>query len=82
MVQEATQWQSVVSFVEAGMGVSLAPGCVQRFRWKGVAYRPLRKLQTAVLACWHAGNVPATVPGFLRLAQAEFARARLLHPAH
>jgi DNA-binding transcriptional LysR family regulator len=75
VVQEATQWQSVISFVEAGMGVSLAPGCVERFRWKGVVYRPLKRLSTEVLACWRA-EAPPTVAAFLNLARGQFCQAR------
>src|SRR5262245_35529204 len=41
VVQEATQWQSVVTCVETGLGVSLAPACVERFKWPGVVYRRL-----------------------------------------
>jgi DNA-binding transcriptional LysR family regulator len=51
LVQEATQWQSVVTFVETGLGVSLAPACVQRFRWPGVVFRPLPGLSTNVFLC-------------------------------
>ena len=72
VIQEATQWQSVVSFVEAGMGVSLAPGCVRRFRWKSVVYRPLRGLRTRVVAGWRSGTAASTVAEFLRLARTEF----------
>ena len=76
VAQEATQWQTVVSFVEAGMGVSLAPACVQRFRWNGVVYRPLRGLKTSVAACWSADAALSTVAAFLQQAQAQFAHAR------
>ena len=75
VVQEATQWQSVVCLVEAGMGVSLAPGCVQRFRWAGVAYRPLHHLRTAVVACWRLEAPSATAMAFLKLARTEFGTA-------
>jgi DNA-binding transcriptional LysR family regulator len=51
VVQEATQWQSVVTFVETGLGVSLAPGCVERFNWPGVAYRRLPGLTTSIGVC-------------------------------
>jgi DNA-binding transcriptional LysR family regulator len=51
VVQEATQWQSVVTFVETGLGVSLAPACVERFRWPGVVFRRLPGLSTNVYAC-------------------------------
>jgi DNA-binding transcriptional LysR family regulator len=77
VVQEATQWQSVVCLVEAGMGVSLAPGCVQRFRWPGVAYRPLQQLQTLVSACWRLEAPSATAWAFLKLARSEFRKPRL-----
>jgi DNA-binding transcriptional LysR family regulator len=67
VVQEATQWQSVVTFVETGMGVSIAPACVAKFRWKGVVYRPLPGLTTAVFAAWKAGNTPPAVSAFVRI---------------
>ncbi len=70
VVQEATQWQSVVSLVEAGMGVSLAPGCVQRFRWAGVHYRPLPRLRTRVAICWRAENPSPATAAFVNLASA------------
>jgi DNA-binding transcriptional LysR family regulator len=67
IVQEATQWQTVVSLVEAGMGVSLAPGCVRKFRWAGVVYRPLRCLTTTVSACWRPESLTSAVGNFLKL---------------
>ena len=76
VLQEATQWQTVVSFVESGMGVSIAPGCVGRFRWKGVVYRPLKRLTTQVSAGWRQEAAPSTVPMFLKLAQDMFLRSR------
>ena len=76
VVQEATQWQTVVSLVEAGMGVSLAPGCVERFRWAGVVYRPLKGLRTRVTACWRAQNPSPTAIAFLSLARAELRSAQ------
>jgi DNA-binding transcriptional LysR family regulator len=75
VVQEATQWQSVVTFVESGMGVSLAPACVQKFRWKGVVYRPLSGLETTVSVGWQNSRDSASIAAFLRLARAELSRA-------
>jgi len=72
VVQEATQWQSVVCLVEAGMGVSLAPGCVERFRWPGVTYRRLHQLRTVVLSCWRAEAPAAAATAFLKLTAAGF----------
>jgi DNA-binding transcriptional LysR family regulator len=51
VVQEATQWQSVVTFVETGLGVSVAPACVERFKWSGVVYRRLPGLTTSIAVC-------------------------------
>jgi DNA-binding transcriptional LysR family regulator len=73
IVQEATQWQTVISLVEAGMGVSLAPGCVRKFRWRGVVYRPLPGVTTAVAAVWHEKGLSPTAAGFLEMAKAKFA---------
>jgi DNA-binding transcriptional LysR family regulator len=75
VVQEATQWQSVVTIVETGLGVSIAPACVQKFRWKGVAFRPLAGLETAVSLCWQNTRDSAAISAFLNLARAEFSRA-------
>jgi DNA-binding transcriptional LysR family regulator len=75
IVQEATQWQTVISLVEAGMGVSLAPGCVRKFRWRGVVYRPLSGITTAVAACWHEKGLSPTAASFLKLAEEKFASA-------
>lgn len=69
IVQEATQWQSVVTFVETGMGVSIAPACVARFRWKDVVYRPLPGLSTRVAACRRTGESSAAATAFLNLAK-------------
>jgi DNA-binding transcriptional LysR family regulator len=51
VVQSATQWQSVVSFVATGLGVSLAPKCVCRLQLPGVVFRPVSKLSTSVFVC-------------------------------
>jgi DNA-binding transcriptional LysR family regulator len=48
VVQTATQWQSVVSFVATGLGVSLAPACVRRLQLPGVVFRPVSGLMTNV----------------------------------
>jgi DNA-binding transcriptional LysR family regulator len=69
IVQEATQWSTVVSLVEAGIGVSLAPGCVRKFRWRGVVYRSVPGLDTRVSACWQDKGLSPTASEFLRLAR-------------
>jgi DNA-binding transcriptional LysR family regulator len=72
VVQEATQWPSIVCLVEAGMGISLAPACVRRFRWAGVVYRPLKGLRTKVSVCWNPEAYSATAAAFLKLVRSEF----------
>jgi DNA-binding transcriptional LysR family regulator len=67
IVQEATQWQTVISLVEAGMGVTIAPACVEKFGWLGVVYRRLPGPGTRVYACTLPG-APASVANFLSAA--------------
>jgi DNA-binding transcriptional LysR family regulator len=74
IVQEATQWQSVVTFVETGLGVSIAPACVRKFRWKGVVFRPLAGLETTVSLCWQNARESAAIAAFLKLARTELSR--------
>ncbi len=59
IAQEATQWQTVISLVEAGMGVSLAPACVEKFAWPGVVYRRLPGPGTRVYAVRQADSPAA-----------------------
>lgn len=71
IVQEATQWQTVISFVEAGMGISLAPECVTKFRRAGVTYRVLPRASTDVYASWHEGEISPAVDQFLKMTAAR-----------
>ena len=75
IVQQATQWQSVIALVEAGMGVSVAPACVRKFQWPGVVFRELPDVATKVFAS-HLEDPPATVSNFLALAERPAARSR------
>ncbi|MEP6961382.1 MAG: LysR substrate-binding domain-containing protein [Acidobacteriota bacterium] len=67
VTQEATQWQSVISFVEAGMGISIAPNCVRKFRWPLVHYRPIPKFQTKVYVSWRGPSPSPAAAKFLKL---------------
>ena len=69
VVQEATQWQSVVTFVETGMGVSIAPASVATFRRPGVVHKPLPGLSTTVTVCSRGGKQKETGEAFVRLAR-------------
>ena len=74
IVQEATQWHSVVTFVETGMGVSIAPAGVRKFRWNGVEYRQLAGLETTVSICWQNARESGAIAAFCNLARAELSR--------
>jgi DNA-binding transcriptional LysR family regulator len=85
VIQEGTQWQSIVAMVEAGIGVSLVPACVRRIRWPGVIYRPLTRLSTSVSLCWKKGSPTPPMQTFVALALASFAtrspaRSPFQHP--
>jgi len=67
IVQEATQWQTVITLVEAGMGVTIAPACVEKFAFAGVVYRKLPGHGTRIYAC-RLPEAPSTVGNFLNAA--------------
>jgi len=69
IVEEATQWQTVISLVEAGMGVTLAPACVRKFRWPQVVFKALPGATTSVSACWHENGLSPTAMAFLKMAK-------------
>jgi DNA-binding transcriptional LysR family regulator len=71
IVQEATQWQSVISCVEAGMGVALAPACVEKFRWPGIVFRRIERVTTNIYA---ARGDAATATQFLMMAERAVVR--------
>ncbi|MCE4226937.1 hypothetical protein HCU64_24655 [Methylobacterium sp. C25] len=41
VVQEATEKQTIISMVSAGMGLALVPEWVEKLQMAGVVYRPL-----------------------------------------
>ena len=67
LIEEATQWQTVISLVEGGMGVSIAPGCVRKFSWSQVAYKRIADATTAVTACWQEKGLTPTAESFLKM---------------
>jgi DNA-binding transcriptional LysR family regulator len=71
IVQEATQWPSVVTFVETGFGVSLAPACVERVRFPGVVYRRLFGLSTNISVCAPEAETSSAVAVFLGVLRHE-----------
>jgi DNA-binding transcriptional LysR family regulator len=73
IVQEATQWQTIIALVEAGMGVSLAPASVRKFRWRGVVYRGVPGATTSIAACWKGPELSPAAARFLKLAREKLA---------
>lgn len=66
-VQEAREWLTIVSLVDAGLGVSLVPASFQRLRWGGVSYHaldPAGELTTIAL-CRRREPAPPAVTSFL-----------------
>jgi len=62
VVQEVEEWHTIISLVEAGIGVSLIPSSFQGRRTGALVYLPLtgRKVVTMTMACARAtGRSPA-----------------------
>jgi DNA-binding transcriptional LysR family regulator len=71
VVQNATQWQSVVALVETGLGVSLAPASVEKVRLPGVVYRRLGRLTTSITVCAPEEKTSRAVSGFMEVLRRE-----------
>lgn len=77
VVQEAFEWQTIVSLVEANLGVSICPASFQRLRIGKVQYRPLEdvKTTTSISVCYRTGNLSRLIPPFLHLVNEEVEKA-------
>jgi DNA-binding transcriptional LysR family regulator len=66
-------WQSILTMVEAGEGVSLIPACVQHLRSNGVTFKPLRNrgCLVEVILAWREDEPDAIRDGFLDLLRAN-----------
>jgi DNA-binding transcriptional LysR family regulator len=64
-----TVWQSVLTMVEAGEGVSLVPACVRHLCAEGVVFRPLRNRSSEidVVLAWRNDDPDPIRDGFLTL---------------
>jgi DNA-binding transcriptional LysR family regulator len=69
VVQEADEWQTIISLVEAGMGVSLIPASLTAHRSDSVAFPALLggELRTTSAACARASGRSAATDAFLAL---------------
>ena len=78
IVQEAPQWLTILRLVGAGLGVTVAPSCVQQIAAPDVVCRRIREAAVRSeieLAC-RAGENRAIVKRFWEIARRSFAMAR------
>ena len=68
-VQEAQEWLTIVSLVDAGLGVSLVPASFQRLGWGGVSYRPLEPegSRTTIALCRRGEEPSPALDAFVRV---------------
>jgi DNA-binding transcriptional LysR family regulator len=69
IVDSPRVWQSVLTMVEAGEGISLLPSCVQHLRSQDITFKSLsnRGCDIAVVLAWRADDPDAIREGFLNL---------------
>jgi DNA-binding transcriptional LysR family regulator len=69
VVQEADEWQTIISLVEAGMGVSLIPESLTAQRSAAVAFPALlgSEERTVSAACARASGRSAATDAFLAI---------------
>jgi DNA-binding transcriptional LysR family regulator len=70
IVQEATQWPTIVRLVAAGIGVSLAPACVASVAIPGAVYRALgAACKTTVDLGVKTGSAAVLASNFIEIAR-------------
>lgn len=69
IVQEAFEWQTIVSLVESNLGVSICPESFQKLKIGKVQYRPISnvKTKTSISICYLEGNESKLLTPFLHL---------------
>jgi DNA-binding transcriptional LysR family regulator len=72
VVQEVEAWHTIVSLVEAGIGVSLIPASFEGRRTGALIYLPLRgpPVWTTTSACWRAAGASRATAAFLEVLRA------------
>jgi DNA-binding transcriptional LysR family regulator len=78
IVDTPSLWQSVLTMVEAGEGVSIVPECVKYLQSRDIAFRPLRDRGCAVevVLAWRANGPDAVRESFLALLRAHQAEVK------
>ena len=73
IVQEAPHWVTILSLVDAGLGVTIAPDCIRRIAAKSIACRPLSGHgATHIELAQRKGENRPVVREFCRLARTRF----------
>ena len=73
IVQEATQWSSVISLVSAGIGVSIGPASVAKLLAGAVEVRPLPRRSTHVHLLGASAREHPAVRHFVTMAREAYA---------
>lgn len=75
VVQEAPQWLTILRLVGAGLGVTIAPACVQRIGATDVVCRPLRGagVRSDIELAFRTGEKRAIVQAFCHMARTDLA---------
>ena len=78
VVQEAPQWLTILRLVGAGLGVSIAPACVERIAAPDVVCRPLRgvKILSDIELTHRSGEDRAIVHAFSEIVRGGFLSRR------
>lgn len=72
IVMEVEQLEALLSFVAAGVGVSLTPNLFGRLGFRGVKLVPTRpEIRGGISAVWRPERLPATAARFLELLRSE-----------
>lgn len=77
VVQEAPQWLTILRLVGAGLGVTIAPACVQRIAAPDVVCRSLRGagVESDIELAWRTDDDRAIVNTFCKIARSHAIRA-------
>jgi DNA-binding transcriptional LysR family regulator len=70
VVQEASNWLTILRLIGAGLGVTIAPACVRKIAWAEVVCLPLRgaKAVSNIELAWPAGDCRPIVEHFRQIA--------------
>lgn len=82
IVQEAPQWLTVMRLVGAGLGVSIAPACVERIAAPDAVCIRLSgaRVRSDIELAWRAGEERAIVTAFRQVARECLTRSERSHP--